>query len=77
MLIDPDYGTGVRHRRQFTGEDGVTGEPYDIMLQLQVATRQTSHWHSVTTGATQSASVDVAEVQAPMWYSVVPTTVAR
>ena len=29
MLIDPDYGTGVRHRRQFTGEDGVTGEPYE------------------------------------------------
>ena len=42
----------------------ITGEPYEIMLELQVATQQTSVWHTVTTGATPSASMDVAEVQA-------------
>jgi hypothetical protein len=29
-----------------------------------VATQQTQWWHSVTTGATPSASMDVAQVQA-------------
>ena len=42
----------------------ITGEPYEIMLELQVATQQTSGWHTVTTAATSSATMDVVEVQA-------------
>ncbi len=41
-----------------------TAEPYEIILSLQVATQQTSAWHTVTTGATPSETMDVAEVQA-------------
>ena len=42
----------------------ITAEPYEIILSLQVATQQTSAWHTVTTGATPPATMDVAEVQA-------------
>ena len=42
----------------------ITGEPYEIILELQVAAQQTSGWHTVTTGSTPSSSMDVAEVQA-------------
>ena len=42
----------------------ITGEPYEIMLELQVATQQTSGWHTVTTAGTPSATMTVAEVQA-------------
>ncbi len=49
---------------QAAGGITITGEPYEIMLELQVATQQTSGWHTVTTAATSSATMDVAEVQA-------------
>ena len=42
----------------------ITGEPYEIILELQVAAQQTSSFHTVPTGGTPSASMDVAEVQA-------------
>jgi hypothetical protein len=42
----------------------IPGEPYEIMLELQVAAQQASGWHTVTTGTTPSATMDVAEVQA-------------
>ena len=42
----------------------ITGEPYEIILELQVAAPQTSGFHTVTTSGTPSASMDVAEVQA-------------
>ena len=42
----------------------ITGEPYQIMLELQVATQLTSGWHTVTTASTPSATMTVAEVQA-------------
>jgi hypothetical protein len=42
----------------------ITGEPYEIILQLEVAAQQTSGWHTLTSGATPPASMDVAEVQA-------------
>ena len=45
----------------------ITGEPYEIMLELQVATQQTSKWHTTTTGTTSSATMTVAEVQAYSW----------
>ena len=42
----------------------ITGEPYEIILELQVAAQQTSGWHTVTTGSTPTSSMSVAEVQA-------------
>ena len=42
----------------------ITAEPYEIILSLQVATPQTSSWHTVAMGVTPSATMDVAEVQA-------------
>ncbi len=42
----------------------LAAEPYEIILSLQVATEATSPWHSVTTGDTPSATMNVAEVQA-------------
>ena len=42
----------------------ITGEPYEIILELQVAAQQTSGWHTVTAGSTPSSSMDVSEVQA-------------
>jgi glycosyl hydrolase family 16 len=51
---------------QVNASDGITitGEPYEILLELQVASQQTSGWHTVTTGTTPSASMEIAEVQA-------------
>ncbi len=42
----------------------ITGEPYEIILQLEVASQQISGFHTVPTSATPSATMDVAEVQA-------------
>ncbi len=42
---------------------GVVAGTYELLLELQVAAQQTSPWHTVTTGTTPSASMDVAEVQ--------------
>jgi len=42
----------------------ITGEPYEIILELQVAAQQASGRHTMTTSATPSASMQVAEVQA-------------
>jgi beta-glucanase (GH16 family) len=42
----------------------ITPEPYEIILQLQVATQETADHHTVPTGATPPASMQVAEVQA-------------
>jgi len=42
---------------------GVAAGTYELLLELQVAAQQTSSWHTVTTGTTPSASMDVAEVQ--------------
>ena len=42
----------------------ITGEPYEIILELQVAAQEASGRHTVTTSATPSASMQVAEVQA-------------
>ncbi len=43
---------------------GRTGEPYEIMLELQVAAQQTSSWHTITNANTPMSSMNVAEVQA-------------
>jgi hypothetical protein len=42
----------------------ITPEPYEIILELQVAGPGATWWHSVTTDATRSASMDIAEVRA-------------
>ena len=42
----------------------ITGEPYEIIIELQEATGETSGWHTVTTASTPSSSMQVAEVQA-------------
>ncbi len=42
----------------------VSAQPYEIILNLQVAWRTAAAWHTLTTGTTPSASMDVAEVQA-------------
>ncbi len=42
----------------------ITGEPYEIIIELQEATNETSGWHTVTTDSTPSSSMQVAEVQA-------------
>jgi len=47
----------------------ITAEPYEIILELQVASQHAARWHTVTTGATPSASMDVAEIRA---YSYPP-----
>ncbi len=51
---------------QVTASQGVTitGEPYEIIIELQQATAETSGWHTVTTASTPTASMQVAEVQA-------------
>ena len=56
---------------QVSASSGITirAEPYEIILELQVASQQTARWHTVATGATPSASMDVAEVRA---YSYPP-----
>ncbi len=42
----------------------ITGKPYEIMIELQVAGQRTSRWHTVPTGSTGPANMHVAEVQA-------------
>ena len=42
----------------------IAGEPYEIMLELQVATAQTAGWHTVPNASTPPSSMDVSEVQA-------------
>ena len=51
---------------QVKASSGITlaPEPYEIVLSLQVAGPTATGWHSLTTGATPSATMDVAEVQA-------------
>ncbi len=51
---------------QVTASSGITitGKPYEIMLELQVATQQIAGSHTEPTGTTRSASMDIAEVQA-------------
>ena len=51
---------------QVSASSGITisGEPYEIILQLEVASQQISGFHTVPTGSTPSATMDVAEVQA-------------
>ena len=43
---------------------GVVAGPYELLLQLQVAARPASHWHTVATATTPSASMKIADVQA-------------
>ena len=51
---------------QVTTSSGVTitAEPYEIILELEVATSATSAWHTQTSSSTPTASMDIAEVQA-------------
>ncbi len=51
---------------QVNASSGITipGEPYEILLELQVAAQQASGLQTATTSATPSASMKVAEVQA-------------
>jgi hypothetical protein len=42
----------------------ITGEPYEIILELQVAAQQDSTWHTVTNSQTPTSSMTVSEVQA-------------
>jgi glycosyl hydrolase family 16 len=42
----------------------ITPEPYEIILELQVAGPGATWWHSGTTVATGSSSMDIAEVRA-------------
>ncbi len=42
----------------------IPAEPYEIILDLQVAWQAATGWHNLTSGSTPSASMDVAEVQA-------------
>ena len=43
---------------------GVVAGTYELLLELQVASEQTSQWHTVPTATASSASLDIAEVQA-------------
>jgi hypothetical protein len=42
----------------------ITGEPYEIILELQVAAQAASGWHTVTNAGTPASSMQVSEVQA-------------
>ena len=42
----------------------ITPEPYEIILELQVAGPGATLWHSGTTSGTRTASMDIAEVRA-------------
>jgi glycosyl hydrolase family 16 len=42
----------------------ITAEPYEIILELQVATEQTGGYHTVDAGVAPPASMEVAQVQA-------------
>ncbi len=56
---------------QVSASSGITikAEPYEIILELQVASKKASGFHTVTTATTPSASMNVAEVRA---YSYPP-----
>ncbi len=41
----------------------ITAEPYEIILQLEVASENASYWHTVTNANTPTSSMEVAEVQ--------------
>ena len=41
----------------------ITAEPYEIILQLEVASEDASYWHTVTNANTPTSSMEVAEVQ--------------
>jgi beta-glucanase (GH16 family) len=56
-------GTQVWQVRASSGIT-ITGEPYEIILQLQVATQQRAGPHTVPTATTPSAGMEIAEVQA-------------
>ncbi len=43
---------------------GVVAGTYELLLELQVASQQTSNWHTVPTDTTESASMAIAEVKA-------------
>jgi hypothetical protein len=51
---------------QLDASNAVTlpAEPYEIILDLELAWRTATGWHYLTTASTPSASMDVAEVQA-------------
>ena len=42
----------------------IPAEPYEIILQLAVASAETDWWHTVTSATTPTSSMQVAEVQA-------------
>ena len=42
----------------------ILAEPYEIILDLQVAGQTAAQWHTMTTGSTPAASMNIAEVQA-------------
>jgi len=51
---------------QVLASSGITinAEPYEILLELQVAANQTSGWHTITSASTPTSTMRVAEVQA-------------
>ena len=42
----------------------IVGEPYEIILDLQVASAKTGSWHTVANASTSVSFMDIAEVQA-------------
>ena len=51
---------------QVLASNGITinAEPYEILMNLQVAANQTSGWHTITNANTPTSKMSVAEVQA-------------
>jgi len=51
---------------QVLASNGITinAEPYEILMNLQVAANQTSGWHTITNANTPTSTMSVAEVQA-------------
>ena len=43
---------------------GIVAQPYEMILNLQVATASDSAWHTVPTATSPGGSMDVAEIQA-------------
>jgi len=43
---------------------GIVAEPYEIVLNLQVATASDSSWHTLPTATSPGGSMEVAEIQA-------------
>ena len=59
------YLDGTQVRQLTEAEAGsIPAEPYEIILDLTVASAKTSSWHTVTNATTPTSSVQVAEVQA-------------